>query len=114
MNEPAAAGPQLAALADPTRRRIFELVAAAPSTVRAVTDQVSVSQPAVSQHLKVLRDAGLVVGTPRGASTVYRADRAGLVPIRAWLDSLWGDALDAFVDAAQAQRDHEPQREDQP
>ncbi len=94
------AGASLAALADPTRRRIFELIAHEASTVRAVTDQVPYSQSAVSQHLKVLRDAGLAVGTPRGASTVYRADRAGLESIRAWIDRFWDDALDAFVEAA--------------
>lgn len=95
------AGAQLSALADPTRRQIFELIAREPSTVRVVTDQVPYSQSAVSQHLKVLRDAGLAVGTPRGASTVYRADRAGLERIRTWLDRFWDDALDAFVEAAQ-------------
>ena len=102
---PADVGPQLAALADPTRRQIFELIATAPSTVRAVTDRVPVSQPAVSQHLKVLRDAGLAVGTPRGASTVYRADRAGLTSIRTWLDRFWDDVLDGFVDAAEREED---------
>ena len=98
-------GAQLVALADPTRRRIFELIAVEPSTVRAVTDRVSVTQPAVSQHLKVLREAGLAVGTPRGASTVYRADRAGLEPMRRWLDRFWDDALDAFVAAADEEDD---------
>ncbi|MEO1062485.1 MAG: metalloregulator ArsR/SmtB family transcription factor [Actinomycetota bacterium] len=98
-------GVQLAALADPTRRRIFELIAHAPSTVRAVTDRVPVSQPAVSQHLKVLREAGLAVGTARGASTVYRADRAGLASIRTWLDRFWDDVLDGFVAAAEREDD---------
>ncbi len=102
-SRPNGVGDALAALADPTRRRIFELIADAPSTVRAVTDQVPYSQSAVSQHLKVLRDAGLAVGTPQGASTLYRADRAGLGRIRSWLDRFWDEALDAFVDAAEGE-----------
>jgi DNA-binding transcriptional ArsR family regulator len=89
------------ALADPTRRSIFELITRRPSSVRELTDQVSVSQPAVSQHLKVLREAGLAHSEPDGARTIYSADPAGLDALRTWLDSMWDDVLDAYVDAAE-------------
>jgi len=86
----------LAALADPTRRSIFELVAAQPRSVVALVRSLSVSQPAVSQHLRVLKDARLVQSRPQGASNIYYLDAHGLGEMRAWLDRMWGDALDAF------------------
>lgn len=92
---------QLGALADPTREAIFRLVRSRPSSVRELTDGVGVSQPAVSQHLKVLREASLVTVTPRGASNIYSVDRAGLGMLRDWIDDLWDDALDHFVQAAE-------------
>lgn len=91
----------LVALADPTRRSIFELITRKPSSVRELTDRVAVSQPAVSQHLKVLREAGLAHAEPDGARTIYSADPAGLADLRAWLDSMWDAVLDAYVDAAE-------------
>jgi DNA-binding transcriptional ArsR family regulator len=90
----------LAALSDPTRRRVFERLAEAPASVAEITRAAGVSQPAVSQHLKVLREAGLVRGTPRGARTIYAIDPAGLGPLRAWLDRFWDAQLDAFRKAA--------------
>ncbi len=93
-------GAQLTALADPTRRSIFELIRRSPSSVRALTDQVTISQPAVSQHLRVLREAGLAHAEPQGASTIYSADLTGLHAIDHWLDSMWDTVLDAYVDAA--------------
>lgn len=95
-------GPQLSALADPTRRRIFELVSAEPRSVREITDSIPVSQPAVSQHLRVLLDAGLVAKTPVGARRVYRARGDGLEALRSWLDAMWDDVMDAFEAAADA------------
>jgi len=86
----------MVALADPTRRRVFELVAAEPRSVADLTRRLPVSQPAVSQHLKVLKEARLVRSEPRGASNVYHIDPHGLGEMRAWLDRMWGDALDAF------------------
>jgi DNA-binding transcriptional ArsR family regulator len=86
----------MVALADPTRRKVFELVAEQPRSVVALTRSLSVSQPAVSQHLKVLRDARLVRAEPRGASNIYHLDPRGLGEMRAWIDRMWGDALDAF------------------
>lgn len=91
---------QLAALADPTRRSIFELMRRGPASVRELTDQVSISQPAVSQHLKVLREAALVDCKPHGASNIYTIDRRGLNELRLFIDSLWDEALDAFVAVA--------------
>ncbi len=93
-------GPQLQALADPTRRAVFDIVRAKSSSVREITDELPVSQPAVSQHLRVLRDAELVTSDAIGARRIYRADRRGVDQLRAWIDSLWDDALDAYVDAA--------------
>ncbi len=91
---------RLAALSDPTRRRVFEMVLRRPSPVGRIAGALPVSRPAVSQHLRVLRDAGLVVAERRGASRVYRADEAGLAELRAWFEELWDDALDAFEAAA--------------
>lgn len=89
----------LAALADPTRRRVFERLAEGPASVAEITRSLPVSQPAVSQHLKVLREAGLVTGTAKGASTIYRIDPAGLGPLRTWIDRFWDAQLDAFARA---------------
>ncbi|CCF00551.1 putative ArsR family transcriptional regulator (plasmid) [Sinorhizobium fredii HH103] len=89
----------MVALADPTRRRVFELVAQRPRSVAELTHSLPVSQPAVSQHLKVLRDAHLVRAEPRGASNVYHIDPQGLEDMRAWLDSMWTDALGSFQEA---------------
>ena len=94
-------GAQLHALADPTRRAIFDLVRAQPSSVRELTDRMPVSQPAVSQHLGVLLEAHLVQAERSGTRRIYRPDRAGVAIVRAWADTLWDDALDAFVDAAE-------------
>jgi len=87
---------QLAALGDATRRRIFELVADRPRSVAEITRQVRVSQPAVSQHLKVLRESRLVRAESRGASNVYRVDPEGLGQMRAWLDRFWSRTLAAY------------------
>ncbi|ALA18059.1 MULTISPECIES: helix-turn-helix transcriptional regulator [Chelatococcus] len=86
----------MVALADPTRRKVFELVADRPRSVAELTRALPVSQPAVSQHLRVLREARLVRAEARGASNIYHIDPQGLALMRAWLDRMWGDALDAF------------------
>lgn len=91
----------LTALADLTRRRVFERLAEGPASVAEITRGMPVSQPAVSQHLKVLRAAGLVQGTPKGASTVYRIDPSGLGPLRAWLDRVCYAQLQAFAKVAE-------------
>ncbi len=86
----------LAALADPTRRAIFERVAARPAAVGELARGLPVSRPAVSQHLRVLKDAGLVRETPDGARRIYRLDPRGIAAMRDWLDAHWATALDAF------------------
>jgi DNA-binding transcriptional ArsR family regulator len=90
----------LAALADPTRRRVFEMLAARPSPVGRLADALPVSRPAVSQHLRVLLDAGLVVAEQRGTERVYQVDRSGLAQVRGWLEAMWDRSLDAFEEAA--------------
>lgn len=87
---------QLTALGDPTRRTIFELIAERPRSVAEITRQVPVSQSAVSQHLKVLRDSRLVRAEPKGASNVYHIDPHGLGQMRAWLDRFWSKTLAAY------------------
>src|SRR4051794_40642479 len=94
-----------AALADPTRRAVFERVATAPQTVGALAAQLPVSRPAVSQHLKVLKDAGLVSDEARGASRVYRIDPNGLGPMRRWLDEQWERSLQNFKRLAEQEDD---------
>jgi DNA-binding transcriptional ArsR family regulator len=86
----------LAAIADPTRRQVFERLAAGPCSVGEIAQGLPVSRPAVSQHLKVLKTAGLVTDRPDGTRRVYEIDPHGLGALRAWLDQFWGDALTAF------------------
>jgi DNA-binding transcriptional ArsR family regulator len=86
----------LAALADPTRRRVFERLRDGPKPVGRIAQGLPVSRPAVSQHLKVLKDAGLVRDDVEGTRRVYRIDPKGLGAIRRWLDGFWDEALDAF------------------
>jgi DNA-binding transcriptional ArsR family regulator len=90
----------LAALGDPTRRAIFERVAARPSAVGDLAHGLPVSRPAVSQHLKVLKEAGLVTETPEGTRRIYRLDPRGIAVMRDWLDEHWSTALAAFAKLA--------------
>ncbi|HEU4619787.1 MAG TPA: metalloregulator ArsR/SmtB family transcription factor [Gammaproteobacteria bacterium] len=85
-----------AALADPTRREIFERLAKSPRAVGELANELPVSRPAVSQHLKVLKEAGLVADRADGTRRVYEIDPAGLGALRAWLDQFWATALDSF------------------
>lgn len=105
MSDGSVASAVLAALADPTRRAIFERLAERPASVAELTRALPVSQPAVSQHLARLREAGLVRDRAEGARRIYRIDPAGLGPLRAWLDRFWGDQLAAFKAAADAGED---------
>src|SRR5262249_29975596 len=89
-------GEALAALADPTRRRVFERLKAGPRPVGAIARGLPVSRPAVSQHLKTLKEAGLVADRPEGTRRVYFIDPHGLGALRKWLDQFWDDALAAF------------------
>jgi len=86
----------LAVLADPTRRKVFERLRGGPRPVNMLAAGLPVSRPAVSQHLKILKDAGLVEERSEGVRRIYSVRREGLAELRAWLDSFWGDALDAF------------------
>ena|SRR5436305_12815891 len=90
-----------ASLGDPTRRAIFERLAERPRAVGELARDLPVSRPAVSQHLKVLKDAGLVVDTPVGTRRVYQLDPEGLDALRTYLDGFWNRALVAFKDAAE-------------
>lgn len=84
------------ALADPTRRRVFEELRQGPRPVGVIAARMPVSRPAVSQHLAVLKKAGLVGDRAQGTRRVYYIDPMGLASIRIWLDQFWDDALLAF------------------
>lgn len=88
-------------LGDPTRRAIFELLARSPRSVGELVECLPISQPAVSQHLRVLREGGLVISHPEGTRRVYRLNPEGVTALRAWLDRVWGDALASFHKAAE-------------
>jgi DNA-binding transcriptional ArsR family regulator len=94
-------GAVLDALGDPTRRSVVELIADRPLAVGDIARHLPVSRPAVSQHLRVLKDAGLVVDERDGTRRLYRIDPTGVEPLRAYLDRLWTDALDRFKAAAE-------------
>lgn len=85
-----------AALGDPTRRTIFARITAAPQAVGELAATVPVSRPAVSQHLKILKDAGLVLDERAGSRRIYRVNREGLNQMRAELDTFWNDTLTAY------------------
>ena len=86
----------LTALADPTCRKVFERLRSGPASVGDLAADLPVSRPAVSQHLKALKIAGLVSDKPDGARRVYYIDPDGLGELRRWLDEFWDDALEAF------------------
>ena len=96
------------ALGDPTRKAIFELLADRPRAVVELAGELPVSRPAVSQHLKVLKDAGLVVDRPVGTRRIYRIDPDGLAALRADLERFWGKVLAAYKAAVE-----QPTREDE-
>jgi DNA-binding transcriptional ArsR family regulator len=86
----------LDALGDPTRRAVCERLARGPMAVGELAADLPVSRPAVSQHLKVLKDAGLVIDHPDGTRRLYQLNPSGLVELRVWLDRVWSEALSAF------------------
>ncbi|HEY7301076.1 MAG TPA: metalloregulator ArsR/SmtB family transcription factor [Xanthobacteraceae bacterium] len=101
----------LTALADPTRRRVFERLKSGAKPVGAIARGLPVSRPAVSQHLKVLKEAGLVADRPEGTRRVYFIDPQGLGALRKWLDQFWDDALAAFAaEVEKANRESEAKR----
>ena len=89
-------GEKLSALGPPTRRAIFERLAAAPSSVGKLAAMLPVSRPAVSQHLKALKDAGLVTEQRRGAARIYSVDPKSVAELRDYFDRFWDVALDAY------------------
>lgn len=94
-------GNGLAALGDPTRRAIFERLGAGPRAVGDLADGLPVSRPAVSQHLRVLKEAGLVIDERAGTRRLYRLDPDGVAGLRAYFDRFWTQALSAFKAAAE-------------
>ena len=86
----------LTALADPTRRAVFERLRGGGRSVGEIAKDLPVSRPAVSQHLKALKDAGLVTDEARGTARIYRIHAPGLVELRTYLESFWDDALQNF------------------
>jgi DNA-binding transcriptional ArsR family regulator len=93
----------LTALGDPTRRAIFERLADRPRAVGELARELPVSRPAVSQHLKVLKDARLVVDRPVGTRRIYEVDPDGLAALRGYLDHFWDQALAGFKSAVEQQ-----------
>jgi DNA-binding transcriptional ArsR family regulator len=96
---------RLGALGDPTRRSIFERLVTGPMAVGELAEELPVSRPAVSQHLKVLKEVGLVVDQANGTRRVYRVDPRGVEALRSYLDQLWDKALAAFAEAAERSQD---------
>jgi len=95
-------GEALAALGDPTRRAIFECLARGPKAVGQLAGELPVSRPAVSQHLRVLKEAGLVTDRADGTRRIYQLRPQGVRAIHAYLDQMWGQALASFQAAAVA------------
>jgi DNA-binding transcriptional ArsR family regulator len=93
------------ALADPTRRAIFERLAERPHAVGELAGHFPVSRPAVSQHLKVLKAAGLVLDRPAGTRRVYQLDPEGVAAMRAYFERFWTQALQSFAEAAAREKE---------
>jgi DNA-binding transcriptional ArsR family regulator len=93
------------ALADPTRRSIFELLGSGPRSVAAIAADVTITRPAVSQHLKVLRVAGLVSVRADGTRRIYAIDPAGVKAARDYFDRFWTDALAGYAEVVEADED---------
>ncbi len=95
----------LSALGDTTRRQVFEAVACTPRSVGDIAAELPVSRPAVSQHLKVLSDAGLVMCRAEGKRRIYAACPDGLDALRSWLDKYWTDVMSSFADEVNSGRE---------
>lgn len=93
----------LDALGDRTRRQVFELLRDGPRSVGELAEDLPVSRPAVSQHLRVLEEAGLVTHRRQGARNLYELDSAGMTALRDWVDEFWNEALARFKAAAESQ-----------
>jgi DNA-binding transcriptional ArsR family regulator len=97
------------ALGDPTRRAILGYLAERPRAVGELADELPVSRPAVSQHLRMLKEAGLVVDRPEGTRRIYRLDPDGLAELRVQLDRFWNQALATFKQVVEETTDEEDQ-----
>jgi DNA-binding transcriptional ArsR family regulator len=95
------------ALADSSRRAVFEALRDGPVAVGELAKRFPISRPAVSQHLKVLKDAGLVTDHADGTRRLYRIRPEGVAEMRAYLDQMWGDALEAFAAAVEQRQSEE-------
>lgn len=94
----------LDALGDPTRRQVLEQLRKGPAPVGRLAESLPISRPAVSQHLRVLEECGLVAHQSVGTRNIYRVAPDGLTALRGWLDDFWATALDSFADYAE--QDH--------
>jgi DNA-binding transcriptional ArsR family regulator len=99
----------MAALGDPTRRAVFELLADGPRPVGEIARQLPVTRPAVSQHLKVLKDAGLVIDHASGTKRLYQVNPEAVAALRAYFDGFWNRSLAAFKAAAEQASHQEEQ-----
>jgi DNA-binding transcriptional ArsR family regulator len=106
---PATPSHGMAALSDATRREVFQMIAAGPSSVSDIARRLPVSRPAVSQHLRILKEAGLVTARTEGTRHLYQLDPRGVAALRDYLDSLWTTALEQFK--KQAERTAPPRKE---
>src|SRR5258707_12840983 len=97
----------LGILGDPTRRAIFELLARRPCSVGELAEHLPITRQAVSQHLRVLKDGGLVIVTPEGTRRIYRLNPDGVAAVQAYFQRIWDDPLTAFQKAADAVTDFE-------
>jgi DNA-binding transcriptional ArsR family regulator len=88
----------MAALADPTRRAVFEKLGTGPRSVGDIAAELPVSRPAVSQHLRVLKEAGLVIDEPVGNRRIYRLEASGLAELHRYVERFWDVALKSFKD----------------
>jgi DNA-binding transcriptional ArsR family regulator len=99
---------QFSALADPSRRRLFESLVRGPKAVGRLAEEVPISRPAVSQHLRVLEEAGLVTHQTIGTRNIYRTDPDGVAALRSYLDTLWDEALENLKRFVETTKPNEP------
>ena len=95
----------MTALGDPTRRAVFELLGDGPRAVGEIAEHLPVTRPAVSQHLKVLKEAGLVIDRPAGTRRLYELNPEGIGAIRAYFDRFWMQALTSFKQRVEEQQE---------
>lgn len=99
----ATAAEVLDALGDSQRRQIVQILHDSPSPVRVIADQLPISRPAVSRHLKLLKQAGLVADEAHGTRRIYRLQNEGLLALKEYLDSMWRNSLQQFSDAVDSE-----------